>query len=570
MKRLYFYLFIIVLAGCSKEAELQSKDYPYVVTEDVTEIDATGATFQADVLDYGKTDITDFGFFWSDGTNNYQYSLQGKAKLDSFQVRISTDLNQGVNYSCRAYMKTSTKLILANAVSFVSKGSKKPVIQDFTPKSGYDGTVVHLAGRYFSREIKNNKVFINNVETKVLSSTMDSIAFRIPPNSLSGDLAISVEVGSQKTTASSRFRLYGPEVTSISAFSGFSGDYITIKGHHLTDNGDQVSFSFGSYNAEITDTSDTEIHVIVPVPNDVLRNQYFGLMLTNGMKTVTYPQQFVIETPWMLESSTPFDWSWEYKAFTYDNKGYILELNTKDLYQYSPQTNQWDSIPGSAYTGERNEGSLYLTSNGKLFKVGGYNYLREGVSELWVYSFTDNTWTQKDDLPFSFTNAAVFELNGWFYVVTNQSEVWKCDFENEIYTQMNHFPGQFDFFGLASSFHVGGHAWLVTYGHTWQYNEAEDSWTDRTANNFQQESYSQKDFGFEFNGTGYVVHGGDQLYKYDASHNRWVLVSDYPACMSSNSYKTAFIIGDKAYIPAISGNYSGCTPIMYSYRLNKQ
>ncbi len=128
---------------------------------------------------------------------------------------------------------------------------------------------------------------------------------------------------------------------------------------------------------------------------------------------------------------------------------------------------------------------------------------------------------------------------------------------------MNNFAGSFNF---SSTFVVNGTAYLVVYGHTWRYNVSSDTWSDIATNPFFKEYYSVDAIGFALNNTGYVLHSGQSLYKYDVTNNSWTLVTYYPGSRADNSYKTTFIIGDKAYIAATSGNYSGNSPLMYSYQ----
>lgn len=46
---------------------------------------------------------------------------------------------------------------------------------------------------------------------------------------------------------------------------------------------------------------------------------------------------------------------------------------------------------------------------------------------------------------------------------------------------------------------------------------------------------------------------------------KWTQISNYPGIRGDNSYKTTFVIGNKAYIAATSGNYGGNSPLMYSF-----
>ncbi|MCX6233345.1 MAG: IPT/TIG domain-containing protein [Bacteroidetes bacterium] len=552
--------------GCKKDAEIQPKQYPYVITKSVTDIDSSGATFEAEILDYGQEEITDFGFIWSDTKTNYQYSLFNKGSLDNFKVRISADLEQGITYSCRAYIKTIRNLVLGNKVIFLSLGSESIMIGDFNPKEGFDGTLIKLTGKYFSQISANNKVFVNHIPAEVIFSTGDSIAFITPPMGYVGEADISIQVGSKDVTSNIKFKILGPQIDSISLLSGNSGESVTIEGKNLIQNGANIAVYFDSNSAEIVSYSETQLEIIVPPPtNSLLSDISVTIKLVNGLKTTSYKDRFLIEKSWESKQATPFDWSWAYKAFTFNEKGYILELNTKELYEYSPISNQWNSVPSSLFPGDRNEGSLYIITAEQLFKVSGYDYTGQSLSELWVFDFNDKSWNKKNDIPFKFYNAIFFNLNNQLYIVTDEGQVWKCNLENGQYIRLNDFPDNFKY-AFASSFVSNGKAFVVTYGLTWQYNEQNDSWIEKSTNPFSKQNYCVHAIGFALNNTGYVLHSGEKLYKYDIINNKWILTSMYPGPSGYDSYKTIFIIGDKAYIAATSSSYIGCAPLMYSYQ----
>ena len=93
-----------------------------------------------------------------------------------------------------------------------------------------------------------------------------------------------------------------------------------------------------------------------------------------------------------------------------------------------------------------------------------------------------------------------------------------------------------------------------------------DTWSNTTANPFKKDNYNVHAIGFSFKGTGYVLQSGQYLYKYDILSDIWVKTSEYPGCRGDNSYKTIFVIGDKAFFAATFSNYTCGSPLMYSYK----
>jgi hypothetical protein len=105
-----------------------------------------------------------------------------------------------------------------------------------------------------------------------------------------------------------------------------------------------------------------------------------------------HDKNFLIERSWEMKQSTPFGWSWEYNAFTYNEKGYILEVNAKKLYEYNPEYNVWDAI--SLYPGVRDERNLFIVAGDKVLKMGGIDYYGPS-NDFWEYDFVNETWTKK-------------------------------------------------------------------------------------------------------------------------------------------------------------------------------
>ena len=52
-------LAVMLQAGCSKDATIKPKDYPFVITRDA-DVTEDGATFYADIIDPGKFEIIKF------------------------------------------------------------------------------------------------------------------------------------------------------------------------------------------------------------------------------------------------------------------------------------------------------------------------------------------------------------------------------------------------------------------------------------------------------------------------------------------------------------------------------
>lgn len=123
MKDLKTVLGIVLLAviyGCS-DAEIQPKKYPFVITNEVTDINASGVTFSAEIVPgTNHYVIIDYGFIWS-SESVYTHSFAGSENVsDQFSFRVTSDLIKNKLYSCRAYVITRDLTIYGNRVWFTA------------------------------------------------------------------------------------------------------------------------------------------------------------------------------------------------------------------------------------------------------------------------------------------------------------------------------------------------------------------------------------------------------------------------------------------------------------------
>lgn len=556
-------LCLLAIIGCEKEAKITPRFYPFIITKAVADIDTSGATFEAEILDNGQDKIIDYGFKLSDGTKDNQISLLNITGPENFRLRINADLVDNKNYTVRAYVKTAKYTVLGNQVRFTSLGSMLPEIHDFSPEEGFDGTLVTLVGKYFSQISSNNKVYVSNNQAVVVYSSNDTIIFKTPSIAYFGDAEISVQAGSSNmVTAQKKFRIIGPAIDSLSKAFGYSGENLTIWGKNFTRNGTKTSVSFGTYKAEIISYSDTRIDLTIPVPfynySDLLIDKTTPIQVVNGPKVVLF-NGFAIKRSWEKKNAPPFRAGWLEKCVSYNGKGYFLDINYKKLYEYNPDSDNWSQI--SDYPGERSESNHFVVFGGKLFKMGGYLSITGKTYSFWEYDFTTRTWLKREDTPFGFYMAASFVLNNTLYIVTDNSEVWSYG-NDRSFRRMNNFPEQVKLFVTYVS---QNKAYLVNFGQTWEYDAQKDLWIKKGSNPFHDSYYYQSTIGFNLYETCYVLQSGTDLYKFDILNERWVLASKYPF-FGSGVYKSTFVIGNKAYVVALESNYSGEAPLLFKYQ----
>ncbi|GAA4840813.1 hypothetical protein GCM10023331_27270 [Algivirga pacifica] len=451
---------------------------------------------------------------------------------------------------------------VSNAHSFILS---TPSIHRFEPISGFDGDEITVFGENFSNNIGYNEIFINDKQVERLTSSKEHITFKLPYMKFHGKLPIKLSIGKQVILSEELLEIKGPVIKSYSANEGYSGDTISIVMENIQED-NTFEVLFGDYTADIIEHKNDSLKVIIPsVSRSSLLYNYFSpiKVIVNGLKETSSSTSFKIKQQWHSKAATPFSWGHPYTAFTYNNLGYILETNDKVFYRYNPSVDTWQREE-VVFPGERGKHSLLVVKSNKLLKIGGL-VRGEPSHNFWEYNFDTNSWTQKENLPFSFTRATHFEYNGLLYILTNQGEVWTYNYSSEEFTQKNNLP--ITFYDFAFAFKDNQNIYLITYGSNWLYDPNMDSWQENSQNTIRQYDYLQAPVGVYAENTAYILDQGQHLLRFDTPSESWVKVSTYPGCGGSNAYKTTFTIDDKIYWGATSGGYGGCTPLMFSYQL---
>ncbi|MCP4553123.1 MAG: hypothetical protein GY834_14040 [Bacteroidetes bacterium] len=542
MKRI-INLIIIVLGlfhfSCERKAELSEKRYPYLLTNDVSQIDKTGVTFSAEVVNFGTDEIIDFGFMWSNSDHEFSSSLLKEGgTLDDFTLRISDDLENKVEYQCKPYIKTSENTVYGYEVTFVSEGIDDPIILDFLPKEGFDGTKITITGKYFSSILSKNKAWVNNLAAQVVYASTDTLIISSPIMSHIGDTKISIEVRSTKVDSEDSFEILGPQISSISTLSAHSGNYVTIYGTNLTQNGSLLEVGFGDLGWSIIESSPTEVLVSINPPSiDLLMDDFLFdyIKFVNGKKTTYFNQQFQLKASWSERELTPFNLPFEYLENIYNDKAYIFKaehvLNQytyySDLYEYSPITDNWQPI--TDFPGENEVSCISLVFENELLVMGGVTTTNNQTSRSWSFNFINKTWIQIDDIPFTFSDVKYCILDNYAFITTDSKQVWVFNSVDKSFMQKDELP--FSYSSVIHVFEKDGEVYSVNDKETWKYNINSDHWTMLSANPFYRPTNTHGNIsstGFKYKNDLYILFNGEKIYRYDIDRDIWIYTTLIP------------------------------------------
>ena len=144
---------------------------------------------------------------------------------------------------------------------------KVPELVSIIPVSGEIGSTVLISGNNFSSVLSENKVYFDDVEAKVVSSTPTRLTVTAPAHA-EGESQVSVSVKGQKLQGLKfSYVVLKPlelKIISISPSSAYVGDEVSILGENFSSELAEMSVKFDGVPATLKSSSNSEIKVTVP------------------------------------------------------------------------------------------------------------------------------------------------------------------------------------------------------------------------------------------------------------------------------------------------------------------
>lgn len=307
---------VAILSFTCSDDEVTPRSYPRVLTSGVSEITSDGASFKSDITFLNKDqEIIDHGFIWGTGSLSYsqseRISLGPATNTGSFSTRVERSMTENLEYNVCAYLKTATKTILGNPVSFISLGSKAPVIDALRPDYGYPGDTVQIAGRYFTNLNQHAIVMFGKYSSEVVSVTDSLITVKVPDSTLTAESNVSVSILGNINSSPKIFHLKHPEIKSLDPVTVATGDALTISGRFFSPDTARLRVYINERRCKISAFTKDKITIQVPyirTNTDQLPVQVVSSGLSSNVdQKFTYlkPTIFSIETDAELTFNSP-------------------------------------------------------------------------------------------------------------------------------------------------------------------------------------------------------------------------------------------------------------------------
>ncbi len=671
------FLFLLINIKCKKEF-----DYPEIQTKEVTNIDSTGAVFNAEILILGNKSIIDCGFVWNIKGNpsfekSYKKSLGKKESVGIYSSKINSAFEVDSKYYIRAFINNGESIIYGQEKSFISLGSlgpnivsflpdtaswgdtiiikgknfsskneenlvkfgefsifpvssndtviftfvpfrldksdvhisvsilgninnskekfqlTAPVINDFNPKSGSYPDIVEITGSYFHPDYTTIK--FDSFEANILSVESNKIYAEIPANISSGDVDLSVTVcSSNEVISDKKFFNLSHEISSFSPLSATFGDEIIISGARFSPDISSNIVRFGNDQASVIEITENSLKVLVPYS---LPTEFSTISVTVNENTSYASDEFKLKGPTIDNFSPNYGsrgdiidiFGHNFNTVSDFNKVYIgyklasvvssdsntLSIIVPDNISHGNQElrivvagmkfvapnnftcyEPWKRL--TDFAGGERLSVFGFAIDGKGYFVGGKNDMGNELDDLWMYNPSDNTWTEKANIPREVWGNESFSTTNYGYILFYE-ELWRYDSNNDVWSRVSDFPGSAE--GQRTAFSIGDKGYVGTgYPTTdefWEYDESSDTWTQKVD---YLGGKSRSTTSFSINGKGYISLGWEnctKLWEYDPILDSWRENLDLTGIVQGLSDKRPYSVGlscdGKGYM--ISGGY---------------
>jgi N-acetylneuraminic acid mutarotase len=448
----------LLLFACDKEAELEIKNYPAVVTGKVSNITDSSVVFNGSVNFIGQDTITEFGFLWDIVDPRLQKSNQvifdSPAREGNFSKTIDFAILKDQVQYVRAYLKTNNLVVYGNIVSFKCNGGKPAIIDNIEPQSGYNNTFVTINGNYFGDSIKYVKVFFGDREAEIIYFSDTSIKVLVPEVTIDTKDKISLNIYGKTIFSSIKFQsyTYWKKLNSCPGEARYGAMYFVLNGKGYMGLGGQYEKDCLSDFWEYKPETDTWIKK-KDFPGGARRD---GIGFSaNGYGYIGYGYKdydLYYFDLWRYNASSD-----EWQKISFDDQRYIygdpfFVINNK-LYSVSCQPFIFDISTNQISNSFSFSGICRSYSTG--ISVGSKGYLICGQqagnyfpNDFWEYNSEFASWTKKADFKFGARQGVtMFSINGIIYAGCGgawngeYNDFYKYDKSKNIWIRIQDLPG---------------------------------------------------------------------------------------------------------------------------------
>ena len=398
-------LFLLIFQSCDKEAEVKEKDYPYLITTEISDLTNTSVVFNGKIISTGNEEIIEYGFLWDTYEPKIETAnkivMSNSANIGSYSAKTSSSLIKDSQQLVRAYLKTSSHLVYGNTIKFTSNGGASGEITDITPLRGYVNSKVIIEGNNFSYRKDEITVFFGDVKAEIDSCTDKKLIVRVPDIDEDAEVVIKVVVNNKTITANSKYTAftYWKKIANFPGASRYGATSFSINNKGYVGLGKQY-FSdcysdFYEYSPQINGWKK-----IKDFPGGARRGAIGFSFNGKGYVGFGYTSNNEYHDLWEYDPSTD-NWSKiieNENIRTYEDAYFLIEeelfiLTQNSFYKLNLENMEFSDL---GYFDYRYMAAGF-SSGSKGYMFAGKSYT-EYLKDLWEYNSSENSWKKLSEL----------------------------------------------------------------------------------------------------------------------------------------------------------------------------
>jgi hypothetical protein len=254
-------------------------------------------TIQANFKDYSPKSgpIGTLITFTGDNLPSYYYSYSDLSVLLG-------SVSQSLYYSSPTQVTVPSNITTNNfQVSIVESGKTytlpgtfnvtAPTISSISPGSGLAGSTVTVTGANFPTSYGITAT-LGNESVNTSPNSSNQFSFTVPTDLSPGSYTFTLTAGPNSVSASQKFTVTSPTISSFTPSSGAVGGQVTINGSFIA--GQYYTVYFGSSSTSVYASSSNTLTVSVPYGTSAGAVKISAVI---GGQTITAPGTFTVTTP---------------------------------------------------------------------------------------------------------------------------------------------------------------------------------------------------------------------------------------------------------------------------------
>ncbi|TDQ15171.1 hypothetical protein DFQ04_3057 [Algoriphagus boseongensis] len=430
--------------ACEQEEFITQRDYPFVESVGISDLNETGVTVNFEILKSGNSSIDAYGLEFIEArkltngsSGEFEKIIESKAPSENvISIRIAYDLIDKEEYVVRPFVSSGGRIVYGENLVFLSQGVQTPKITEVTPKEFYLNSTIEVKGDYFNSRLENNSIeVINSEEYRIYLDSVfrDRIKFRIEVKSSARPienqkLLLKLTSGGKVVQFPSEITSIVPKITLINPREFYVGDKIQVQFSYPIDlrfydfrlNTDQFNGYSVSYLGNIN--PNTAEFSIPQIP----AGEYFP-SLSGTFFPQEYPELKIKVLPsWEVYRNGIQGPKWnETRNIPIRNQLLLIGRGDSDqgsIKLLSLGSSNPENLPLPPTSNFLRTSNLTQSDGDKFLYYGlGFNYIpgsTESYRDFFRLDIQTKQWKKLADFPFDFTSVSnSFFYQGKLYVV---------------------------------------------------------------------------------------------------------------------------------------------------------